>query len=137
LHTFAENKVDLGTTLLVEIKDFKINHPKFIVIIGKLPPDVAFVCIDSKINPNIFHNDYLKKQLVPIDYNSHKSFLQYDSYVDCSNLHYKPETEILHYIISNPNRVHNVSDSVFQKVVETITYSKLISVAEKRRIGFA
>ncbi len=134
---YANDKIDLGTTLIVEIPHFNIAHKKFAIIIGLEGEDVAMVIINSDINPNIFTTPYLVSQLVNIPMEGHEDFLSKDSHIDCTKLQYKSKQEVLDYIKTNPSKVFNVKEGVCKKINEMITYSKLISNYEKKRFGFA
>lgn len=134
---YAKDKLDLGTTLIVEIPNFNLDYKKYAIIVGVESDEVALVVINSEINPNVFKSNYLVSQHVDIPLLGHENFLIKDSHIDCTKFQYKSKTEVIDYIENNPHIVFNVADDVCKKINSTITYSRLISLQEKKRFGFA
>lgn len=134
---YAKDKIDLGTTLIVEIPNFNLDYKKYAIIVGMESEEVAFVVINSEINPNVFKSNYLISQHVEIPVLGHEDFLIKDSHIDCTKFQYKTKREVIDYIENNPHIVFNVTDDVCKKVNNTITYSRSISLQEKKRFGFA
>jgi hypothetical protein len=136
MKNYANSKVDLGTTLLLEIKSFNINHRKFAIIMAEADDTVAMLIINSEINPNVFPSTYLQSQHVEIPVAGHEDFLDYNSFIDCTKFHLKPRQEVVDFISSNPQDVYNVTDEVCRSIVNMVTHSRLITPAEKRKFGF-
>lgn len=134
---FANEKIDLGTTLLVEIPDFNISHKKFAIIVGVSQEIVGMVIINSEININVFRTSFMQSQHILIPLEGHEDFLEKDSYIDCTKLQQHSKSEILDFIKNNPSKVFNASDDVCRKINMMISSSKLIPLSEKRMFGFA
>lgn len=133
---FANEKIDLGTTLIVEIPQFNITHKKFAIIIGFADEIVAMVIINSEINANVFRTEFLRSQHILISSKGHEDFLDHDSFIDCTKLQSKRKSEVIDYIKNNPRKVFNVSEETCRKINQMITTSKLIPIAEKKLFGF-
>lgn len=129
-------EIDLGSAVLVEISDFNINHKKFAVYFANdkiAEGRCGLVIINSSINENVNRNEYLRSQHVTIDVARH-NFLEYDSYIDCTQIHNKEILEIVECLVKDPKRLlGNVSPDVLLKVHEKLISSKLISKKVKQR----
>jgi len=133
---FAQSKVDLGTNILVKVDTFVGEHPKFLIIVAKKDSEVATVVINSEINTNVNWNDYMKSQHVTVPLTGHEDFLEYDSFADCCKITQMPLNAVVEYIKNYPQKVFNISEDVCKKIVTTISLSRLIPLAEKKKYGF-
>ena len=134
--SFAERNIDLGKTLLIEVPDFDISYKKYWIIVATNKTHIAGVIINTDINENIFGNDELKKLHLCIKSQEH-SFLEYDSFVDCSKIRKRPFQEIYIAIINNPTIVlGNVTNELLREIHITIINAKTISPKDKKEFGF-
>ena len=111
---FATRNIDIGKALFIEIPEFQISHKKYWVIVSINTPRtfIAGVVINTEINTNVAYNQYLQSQHILIKQSDH-SFLDYDSYVDCSKLQKRPFRDVYKAIVENPNIVvGNVTDKM-------------------------
>lgn len=135
---FAERKIDIGKALFIEIPEFQISYKKYwiIVAINNSRKYIAGVIINTEINTNVAHNEYLRSQHILIKQSDH-SFLDYDSYVDCSKLQKRPYQDVYKAIVKNPKIVvGNVTDEMLRQIHLKITYNETISEKEKKEFGF-
>lgn len=134
---FASRNIDIGKALFIEIPEFQISYKKYwiIVAINNSRKYIAGVIINTEINTNVARNEYLRSQHILIKRSDH-SFLDYDSYVDCSKLQKRPFQEVYNAIVENPNIVvGNVTDEMLRQINLKITCSKTISPKEKKEFG--
>lgn len=134
---FATRNIDIGKALFIEIPEFQISHKKYwvIVSINTTRTFIAGVVINTEINTNVAYNQYLQSQHILIKQCDH-SFLDYDSYVDCSKLQKRPFQDVYKAIVENPNIVvGNVTDEMLRQIHLKITCSKTISPKEKKEFG--
>lgn len=127
--------IDLGSAILIEIPDFDITHKKFAIYFANNKNKEGFcglVIINSVINENVNRNAYLKSQHVLIDQNRH-DFLDYDSFVDCTQIHEFELQIIIDCLSKDPTRLKgNVSTDILQNVYQKLVESDLISNKVKR-----
>ena len=129
---FASRNIDIGKALFIEIPEFQISYKKYwiIVAINNSRKYIAGVIINTEINTNVAYNQYLQSQHILIKQCDH-SFLDYDSYVDCSKLQ-----DVYKAIVENPNIVvGNVTDEMLRQIHLKIKCSKTISQEEKKEFG--
>jgi hypothetical protein len=135
---FASRNIDIGKALFIEIPEFQISYKKYWVIVSINTPRtfIAGVVINTEINTNVAHNEYLRSQHILIKQCDH-SFLDYDSYVDCSKLQKRPYQDVYKAIVKNPKIVvGNVTDEMLRQIHLKITYNETISEKEKKEFGF-
>ena len=135
---FANRSIDIGKSILVKIDDIDVKYPKYIIIVSKSEEEIllAYVIINTEINEKVFPTEYLKSPHVLIDRNNHQ-FLDYDSYVNCSEIRVFKTDEIVSFLISNPERaLGNVNDDVMKLIHLTITNARTIPRLLKVKFGF-
>ncbi|MBS9767987.1 MAG: hypothetical protein KGV44_10680 [Flavobacteriaceae bacterium] len=135
---FAKRNIDLGSAILIKIPDFTVSYDKYIIVVAKdnSETDLAYVVINSVINDNVAYNDYLKSLHIKIDKEYH-SFLERDSYVDCSKLREFQIQKVIDFLTQNPERaVGNVIEETLKQIHITITNAKTIAPFVKRKFGF-
>lgn len=127
--------IDLGSAILIEIPDFDITHKKFAIYFANNQNKEGFcglVIINSVINANVNRNAYLKSQHVLIDQKRH-TFLEYDSFVDCTQIHEFKLQIIIDCLVKDHTRLKgNVSADVLYEVHQKLVNSDLISNKIKR-----
>ncbi|WP_312137564.1 hypothetical protein [Sphingobacterium sp.] len=128
--------IDLGIAILVEIPNFNIDYKKIAIYFANdniIEGNCGLVIINSAINENVNRNQFLRLQHIPIDVERH-DFLEYDSYVDCTQIHNKVIQEIVDFLVQDPKRLlGNVAPDVLLKVHDKLVNSRLISRKEKLR----
>ncbi len=135
---FAQRNIDLGNAILIKIPDFTVTYDKFIIVVAKDKDMVslAYVVINSEANPNFAYNSYLKSLHLKID-KKNNSFLDKDSFVDCSKLREFPIQTVVDFLIKNPERaVGNVSQAMLKSIHITITTASTIEPFMKSKFGF-
>ena len=133
---FAERGIDIGKTVLIEIEDFDINYPKYVIIVADNSNDIACVVINTEINENCFPSSDIQSLHIKIDQVNH-SFLKYDSFINCTEIREFQKHNIIEFLKNNPERaVGNVSEEILKKIHNTITIAKTITAKDKKRFGF-
>jgi len=134
---FAERNIDIGQSILIKIDNFNINYDKYIVLIGfdKDNIDCGAVVINSEINENLFPTNYLKSLHVEIDVQNH-SFLEYNSFINCSEIKTYQKQQLIDFLKTNPERlVGNIGIDVLKKVHLTLMSARTITNFEKKKYG--
>ncbi len=134
---FAERNIDIGQSILIKVDNFNISYDKYIVLIGfdKEHLDCGTVIINSEINENLFPTNDLKSLHVEIDVQNH-SFLEYNSFINCSEIKAYPKQQLINLLKTNPERlVGNISVDVLKKVHITLMNAKTITNFEKKKFG--
>ena len=135
---FAERNIDIGNALLIKLTDLQINYDKYIIIVGVNGQEmaVAYVIINTEINQNVAPTDYLQSLHLKIEASKH-SFLEYDSFVNCSDLKEFSKEELLEFIIANPERVVGSIDTVLlTDIYLAIKNATTILPILKKKYGF-
>ena len=96
---FAERNIDIGQSILIKVDNFNISYDKYIVLIGfdKEHLDCGAVIINSEINENLFTTNDLKSLHVEIDVQNH-SFLEYNSFINCSEIKAYPKQQLINLL---------------------------------------
>lgn len=134
---FAKRNIDVGKALLIKIEDFVINYPKYIILVANNNDEtvMAFVVINSEVNENIFPTPYLKSLHVSIDKAKHP-FLDYDSYVNCSEVKEFNRDDIFEFLKQNPERaVGNVDSETLNLIKTTLSNATTIPPFIKRKFS--
>ena len=135
--SFAERNIDVGNASLVHIPGFNIRYDKFVILVSKCSKNiqVAGVVINSEININVNHNQYLQNQHVLIDCKRH-SFLEKDSYINCTDFQEFEIQKVTNYILQNPEKVlGNIEEDIMKKIYSTLTFSRTLSKKLKIKYG--
>ena len=134
-HSFAKRNIEIGNAILIKIPDFTVSYDKYIILVAKDNNDIsiAYVVINSIVNPKVAFNSYLKSLHLKIDEKRHP-FLKKDSFVDCSNLREFLIEDIVKFLTKKPERVvGNVNSKLLQKIILTLSKSKTIEVYKKKK----
>ena len=114
---FASRNIDIGKALFIEIPEFQIPYKKYWIIVAINNPRTSIVGVII----NTARNEYLRSQHILIKQCDH-SFLDYDSYVDCSKLQKRPFRDVYKAIVENPKIVvGNVTDEMLRQIHLKIT----------------
>ena len=96
---------------------------------------LAYVFINSEINPNMFPTQRLRDLHVPFEaYSRH--YLDHDSFVDCSQINVE-DTLTIKTLMTNDMSIHigNLSETDCAKVIETLKVAHTIPLKVKRKYG--
>jgi hypothetical protein len=135
---FAERNVDIGKAILIEIVELQVNYPKYVIIVGNNDEEMllAYVIINTEINPNLFPSPYLKSLHILIDKDRH-DFLEYDSHINCAELKEFGKQEVIDFLVANPERaIGNIHEDLLKSVHYTIMTATTISKFQKKKFGF-
>lgn len=122
--------LNLGDVFLKKFEG--IEHPKFFIVAG-LSQDRVFLCsvyINSDIHPSIIRRQNLLELQVPLR-KQNNSFLNYDSFANCSNPIHMESTSLIEWVTDNSCKVIG---SIFKEdlntIKEALKNSGLLSVEE-------
>jgi hypothetical protein len=97
---------------------------------------LAFVHINTEINPNVFRFPALKAEHLPIELNEVNAFLTHDSFINCSDLIVRNKIEITSLLISAPAaHLGNLIEEDCKKVKQMVSKSKVIRPDRKKEFG--
>lgn len=134
---FAEENIEVGKALLIKIEHFKINYPKYIILVAQDITEqlVAYVIINTEINKNVFPTPYLRSLHVRINQEKH-DFLDYDSFVNCSELRTFNRQELIGFLMEKPERaLGKVDGKILKKIISTLSSAKTIPLYLKQQFG--
>lgn len=134
---FTDENFKIGAVL--KKHDHNSNPPKLkrSIIIGFDSQNVflAYVFINSEINPNKFKNPRARNEHLELDTNN-RDYLDKTSYVDCSQIQVEDASTIKDLISSNPSvHIGELSSSDLADVHHKIRNAINITPKEKRRFG--
>jgi len=135
--TAAKAKLMPGTVLRAKVQDTNPPKEKIFVIVGINSDStiLATVYINSEINPNIFKSDKLKSLHHRLS-KTGRSYLDHDSFIDCSKVVQKNLEEVKNLIVSNPLVVVGVlSTTDLLMVTSAIQNAFTIDERIKRKFG--
>ena len=130
-----ENDLKIGSVLKFKV-DFPngISKNKFQIIVGHNSGKavLASVFINTEINPNVFPTQSLKDLHLTLQADTNK-YLDYDSYVDCSNITEYNADELKNILIKSPaTHVGELNEENLNNVLSAIKGSPLISNKKKK-----
>lgn len=97
---------------------------------------VALVHINSEINEKFFPTPQLKQEHCLLEYSDNKSYLDKDSYVNCSQLIIKDSKEIFEMLCNQPSiHLGQMLEVDFKMVRDKIVDSKVIRKDSKKDYG--
>lgn len=118
-----------GEILLLDIPLVDPPHDKFTLVLS-VSPKAYFVFINSRISDFIRGKPDLLQAQVTIDAGSHR-FLEYDSYLNCSEVFYQgePEMERIRVQLRNDPSRHKgmCSTEVLNKVLAALNEAPTVS----------
>lgn len=134
---YAEHNIQPGTVFRFFVRDTYPPKPKFFIVLAADENHimVATVFINSEINNNIFPTPELKALHYKISSNTY-SFLDHDSYIDCSQLRERPIENLKKDILTDPENVKgNLTVEDFTIIRDIIIRSDSISSKIKRKFN--
>ncbi len=134
---FADRNIQVGSVIRVFVKDTTPPKIKYFIVIGFSEHKVLLgtVFINSSINQNIFHNEYLKGLNVPLDSQMY-DFIDHNSFVDCSDIRERSVVEIKNLLSNDPECSKGVvSEETMKTISTTLASATTISLNKKRKFG--
>jgi hypothetical protein len=135
LDSFVERAIQPGSVLRFHVEFTTPPKVKRLVVLSRCDNSVCvgFMLINSEINPNIFRNDRLRRLHLPLFVN-HCSFLDHDSFLDCSDIKEMTLEEMKDLIRQDASRhLGNLDDGVFQSAVALLKEADTIKTKIKRK----
>ncbi len=136
---FAEREIKIGAVLRYIATDV-VPEPKLkmrlIVGFSNDKLLVATIFINTEINPNKFPSQELRDLHLVVTQNQYK-FLDYDSFLDCSQFKEVPYEYLANLLTDNPACViGEIQHSDWEKIRETIKNAPTLTSKEKKKFGF-
>lgn len=135
---YARRNLEVGSVLKLYVKDTKPPKEKRFIIVGKNIDGLclATVYINSEINEKINYTPELKKLQLLFQVTG-RDYLDYDSFVDCSELVIRDKKEIEEVIKNRPGIViGKLCDSDLSAIRSEIINSPKIKGKDKKKYGF-
>lgn len=96
---------------------------------------IGLVHINSEINEKIFHSPKLKEEhykVLQADYTS----LEWDSFVNCSQLIIRPKQEIYALLVNDPGcHLEHLTEEHFNEIKIKLCKSRVLSPSQKKEYG--
>lgn len=134
---FARQKLKIGSVIRVFVQDTNPPKEKRLILIGQSHDKLMFasIYINSEINPNVFHNEELKRlnmELIAAD----REYLDHDSYADCSMIVKRNADWLLHLIKGDPSKIiGELSAEDLKEISSRIKSARTITAADKKTFG--
>ena len=134
---FAQRNVKIGSVIRVHVQDTYPPKEKRFILVGQSFDKLIFatIFINSEINPNIFHTQELKDlnlELVAKE----RTYIDHDSYADCSNIQKRDAKWLLAVLGEDPTKIiGEVSEADMKKILSTIKSARTITPATKKIFG--
>jgi hypothetical protein len=132
---YSKRNIKVGSVIKAYLKETKKEKRFVIISINEKEFVVATVVIDSKINQNIFPTEELQDLLLPISV-AGRPYIEYDSFVDCSQLFPREIGALEKILKNNPSAcLGSVSDIDLKEIKIRAKKSRKISIADKKKFG--
>lgn len=134
---FLPNGVVIGTVIRAFVTVTNPPKEKRFIVVGfhENKIDLASVLINTDINPTFNYNSELVLHHLLFE-SQNREYLDYDSYVDCSDIKHLNREEINRKINKNPSIViGHVQKQDMDKIMLQILHSRIIKGKVKRRCG--
>jgi hypothetical protein len=132
---FSERSTKIGSVIKILDKDAKPQpKEKRFIIIAETSDSIALgaLYINTDINVNVLRTERLKNLQIPLLADT-RSYLEWDSWVDCSKIKKFPKTEIANYLKENSGKyLGEVSDEDLKKLIKTVVNATTIDLLQKR-----
>lgn len=135
---YARRNLEVGSVLKLYVKDTKPPKEKRFIIVGKNIDGLclATVYINSEINENINYSPELKELHLPFQA-AGRTYLDHDSFVDCSEFVIREQKEIEYAIKNRPGVViGTLCEMDLTAVRNKLINSPKIKRKDKKRFGF-
>lgn len=134
---FAQRNLKIGSVIRIMVKDTNPPKEKRFILVGQSFDKLFFatIFINSEINPNVFPTLELRDLNLELLADG-RSYLNHDSFADCSNI-YQRNAEWLFNIIGNDPRkvIGEVSEDDLKQIRTKIKSARTIAPAVKKTFG--
>ena len=133
----ANRSMQIGSVLKLFVDDTRPQKEKFFIVIGLSQDGIilASVYINSEVNLVVNYSPELRALHLPISADT-CDFLDYDSYVDCSQLVIRDREIILNALFYRPEAfVGTVSNDDLEAIRKTIIGAQTIKGKIKKKFG--
>ncbi len=133
----AADNLKQGAIIRVPVNDTNPPKTKYLVIINADAENVCFATIflNSDINVNVLNTVELQNLQVWIK-SADCSFMERDSYADCSKLSERSFREVTSYIETYPQAHRGqLPDDYLSQIINKITAAPTITNAQKKKFG--
>lgn len=134
---FAERNLKIGSVIRVYVKDTNPPKEKRFILVGQSYDKLIFatIFINSEINPNIFPTQELRDLNIELTA-ADRSYLDHDSYADCSNISKRNADWLLAVINNDPkNVIGEVSEADLKEIKVRIKSARTITPSIKKTFG--
>lgn len=112
------------------------KYKRVIIVGADADSYVAIILVNSDINPNIHKPDRTLELQVPLKNDSQKTYLDHDSYADCSELYAWERPKIESKIHNSRSRVlGRLSEEDWSQIKQTLRDASTITPKMKKRFG--
>lgn len=135
---FADREIKIGVVLKYWAPETNPPKQKIRIVVGFSSDKVlvATVFINTDINPNKFPTEELQKLHLTLEKTNY-DYLDYDSFVDCSQLHEVSYESLAAILTENPTIVSGeVAEFDLVNIRHTITNATTITPKQKKKFGF-
>lgn len=135
----SDDKLEIGSVIYEFVTDTIPPKKKFYIIVGRTSDNLLLstVYINSNIYEKRFPTEELKKLHVKISA-SNNTFLDYDSYVDCSRMQQKKYDNVKKCVDDGGEfgYYNSLIPEELQEIISTIKSAPTINNYTKKRFGF-
>lgn len=136
INALAKDKFVIGSVF--KLHCYIANKEKLMIIAGFKydKSEVAFVHINTEINPNIFRTTKIKDEHLVFDKTEERDFLSHNSFIDCTSLVIRKSEDIYNSIVADL-KVHlgNLTEDDLKIVRAKISNSPVIRRDYKKHFG--
>ena len=132
----ANENLKIGSVLKFHCN--KAKKEKRLILVGYKYDKVliAFVHINTELNINIFNTSLLQLEHIPIFKDETKTYIDHNSFINCSDLIVRDKNEIHTMLVSNPNiHLGELTEDDLKNVKSTIAKSKVVRMDRKKEFG--
>lgn len=134
----AVPSIETGVVVKVHLSTVSPPKEKRLIVVGESPDrsQVALVYINSKLNKKV-HRKRKAQKLHKFFEAKDRDFLDWSSYVDCTQLIMIEKDKIKQAVVKSPSRVIGwISDFDFNSLKNLILISTTIKAKYKNKFGF-
>jgi len=133
-----DDRLQIGSVFKTMVYDTNKPKEKYFVVVAESIDSIslASVYINSEINPNLFRTAKLKELHIPIS-KQDCTFLKWDSFVDCSQLHEKNKIQLstlLNELNISPY-MGTMPIEIFNRILNKLIHTNTIPILTKKRYG--
>ncbi len=134
---FADHHLQIGTVIRARVADTNPPKIKRFVIVGVSADKLALgtLYINSEINPNIFPTEELKRLHLRLEATG-RTYLEHDSYLDCSRIYEKDHEAILEVLKTDTGSVlGQLAPDDLARLKQTVKAARTIAIRVKKKFG--